>query len=194
MFWSNEQSGGKRPSGSPFHHFPHHSRSLLLPQEGLMAATPKEHTTAAKVYRYLGIIGAILFVIGCFCPIDANNDASPAYLFLSGLSGLSQNQSMAAGAQVLLAFWMLFIAGRSLLGALLGGVEDLRVTAVQAWVVIIAFYWFYFGTPLPLHLAAGLGWSVLYLGATLLTFGSFRLAMELEDDEEEVKRPLPKRK
>lgn len=153
---------------------------------------PKDKTTAAKIYRYLGIGGAVLLAIGCFCPIDANNDASPAYLFLSGLSHLGNQHSLAAGAQVLLAFWMLFIAGRSLLGALLGEVEDLRVTAIQAWVVILAFYWYYFGTPLPLHLSAGLGWSVLYLGATLLTFGSFRLAMELEDDEEDVKKARPR--
>ena len=43
--------------------------------------------------------------------------------------------------------------------------------AIQAWVILLVSYSYYFGSVIPLHYGADWGWSVLYLGATLLTFG-----------------------
>jgi hypothetical protein len=67
---------------------------------------------------------------------------------------------------------------------ILGQVENLRMPAVQAWVVLLVTYSYYFGLVIPIHYGADWGWSVLFLGATLLTFGAFRARRELEEEEE----------
>jgi hypothetical protein len=78
--------------------------------------------------------------------------------------------------------------------AISGQVERLRAAGIQAWVILLISYSHYFGVVIPLHYGADWGWTVLYLGATLVTFGAFRAHSELtymDEPESEDKTHQP---
>lgn len=145
---------------------------------------PREKKSNTSVFNYIGIIGSILLLIGCFCPIDASLKFSPVQLLFSRLQDIGRQSSANAWLEVLLVLTLLFVTVRSVMAALFGQVAKLRTPSIQIWVILVVFYSYYFGTPIPLHYGADWGWSVLFLGATLQTFGAFRSAMESEVDDE----------
>lgn len=141
---------------------------------------------SVRFYEYMAMAGAALLAIGCFCPLDVPPESSPAQLLLNGLYALNKRYSMEVGLQVLLCFIVILTAARAVLLAFSGNVARLRGTAIQAWVVLLVFFCQYFGSPLPISMRTGWGWSVLFLGATLATFGSFRVSsIEQEGKEPE---------
>jgi len=98
---------------------------------------------------------------------------------------LSRGYSNSTLLEVVLCFALLVAASHCLMTAITGQIERLRAPGVQAWVVLLISYSYYFGAVIPLHYGADWGWSVLFLGATLVTFGAFRAHSELEEIQEQ---------
>jgi hypothetical protein len=142
-------------------------------------------TRTVRIYRLVGKAGALILFVGCFMPILSDRGSSVAENFFSGLAQLSRGYTNAIILEVLLSFTLLVVASHCLMTVILGQVERLRMPAIQAWVVLLVTYSYYFGLIIPIHFGADWGWPVLYLGATLLTFGAFRAYRELEDEREE---------
>ncbi|MEW6351733.1 MAG: hypothetical protein AB1646_22015 [Thermodesulfobacteriota bacterium] len=141
-------------------------------------------TKRVKIYQSVGKAGSFLLFAGCFCPILAGVQQSFADVFVASLGLLSRGDASGVGVDAMLSFMALLIASRCLFTALMGDVADLRSPAVQAWVVLLVSYTYYFGLVFPVHFGADWGWSVLFLGATLVAFGSFRSHAELEEEPE----------
>jgi hypothetical protein len=137
-----------------------------------------------RIYRLVGKAGALLLFAGCFVPILSDRQTSTVENFFGGLAQLSRGYSNETVLEVLLCFTLLVVSSHCLMTVILGQVENLRMPAIQAWVVLLVTYSYYFGLVIPIHYGADWGWSVLFLGATLLTFGSFRARRELEEEEE----------
>jgi hypothetical protein len=142
-------------------------------------------TRAVRIYRLIGKAGALILFIGCFMPILTDQGSSVAENFFGGIAQLSRGYSNTTALQVLLSFTLLVVSSHCLMTIILGQVENLRMQAIQAWVVLLVSYSYYFGLIIPIHFGADWGWSVLFLGATLVTFGAFRAYRELEDERED---------
>ncbi|MFH1116117.1 MAG: hypothetical protein V1792_19565, partial [Pseudomonadota bacterium] len=146
----------------------------------------ENETRKVRVYRLIGKAGAFLLFAGCFMPIQTDRQSSTAENFMGGLSQLSRGYTNETTLQVLLCATLLIISSHCLMTVFLGKVEKLRIAAIQAWVVLLVSYSYYFGAVIPIHYGADWGWSVLFLGATLVTFGAFRAHRELEDEREQA--------
>lgn len=146
----------------------------------------ENETRTVRIYRLIGKAGAFLLFGGCFMPIMSDRQSSAAENFMSGLAQLSRGYTNETALQVLLCATLLIVSSHCLMTVFLGKIEQLRFAAIQAWVILLVSYSYYFGSVIPLHYGADWGWSVLYLGATLLTFGAFRAYRELEDEREQA--------
>lgn len=137
-----------------------------------------------KIYRTIGKAGAIILFLGCFLPVQTEQHTSIVQNFFGGMAQLSQGYTNAGLLEVILCFALLVVASQCLMTILSGQVERLRATGIQAWVILLITYSHYFGVVIPLHYGADWGWTVLFLGATLVTFGAFRANSELAEIDE----------
>ena len=142
-------------------------------------------TRKVRIYRLFGKAGAFLLLVGCFMPIMSDKRSSTVENLMSGLAQVSSGYTNETALQVLLCATLLIVSSHCVMTVFLGKVEQLRFAAIQAWVILLVSYSYYFGAVIPLHYGADWGWSVLFLGATLLTFGAFRAYRELEDQREQ---------
>lgn len=158
-----------------------HARSA---EDGAMS-----NNTAKKtgIYRNVGRAGTLILFAGCFFPILVDGRVSAAQIFFDGLVQVGRGASMEKGLEVLMAFMLLLMATRGITNAIVGKVEDMRGLAIQVWVVLVASYAYQFGTVFPIHPFADWGWSVLFLGATLLSVGSFWSHLEMEEPEKPLR-------
>jgi hypothetical protein len=150
---------------------------------------PENIARNVRIYRLVGKAGALFLFAGCFVPILSDRQTSTVENFFGGLGQLSRGYTNETVLEVLLCFTLLIVSSHCLMTVILGQVENLRMPAIQAWVVLLVSYSYYFGLVIPIHYGADWGWSVLFLGATLLTFGSFRAYRELQEEEEEPGTP-----
>lgn len=137
-----------------------------------------------RIYRLIGKAGALILFTGCLLPVQADRHSSTVENFFGGVAQLSRGYTNATLLEVLLCFALLVVASHCLMTVIMGQVEQLRASGVQAWIVLLVSYGHYFGVVIPLHYGADWGWSVLFLGATLVTFGAFRAHGELEEMHE----------
>lgn|GEM_PF-5658743 len=143
---------------------------------------PENIARNVRIYRLIGKAGALILFAGCFMPIQVERQSSTVENLFGGIAQLSRGYANETLLQVLLSLTLLIVSSHCVMTIILGQVEQLRMPAIQAWVVLIASYSCYFGGFLPIHYGADWGWSVLFFGATLLTFGSFRAHRELEEE------------
>jgi hypothetical protein len=158
------------------------AQGLLCYPEGQMSENIKRNV---QIFRLIGKAGALLLFAGCFVPIMSDRGSSVVENFFGGLAQLSRGYTNETVLEVLLCFTLLVVSSHCLMTVIIGQVEKLRMPAIQAWVVLLVTYSYYFGLVIPIHFGADWGWSVLFLGATLLTFGSFRAYRELEEERQE---------